>query len=193
MATTKTKKYMPEVKATGKKTKSTVANNILAQWRLKDRQYTAKNLADSLPLKPTIKPYVRKNPRLSEKQLEKKSVKDIDKILYAKGGMTTSTKTEKQEGGPTNTSGRLTRLGNKIARKTDAGKTVSEGLQKRYDKAADKVIIKQLKKSTKEKAKTKMAKGGTTSFGMLSVKAGIDKNPKPTAADRIAGAKKKRK
>ena len=26
---------------------------------------------------------------------------------------------------------------------------------------------------------------------MLSVKAGIDKNPKPTAADRIAGAKMK--
>ena len=26
-------------------------------------------------------------------------------------------------------------------------------------------------------------------FGMLSVKAGIDKNPKPTQADRIAGAK----
>ena len=39
----------------------------------------------------------------------------------------------------------------------------------------------------------KMAKGGATSFGMLSVKAGIDKNPKPTAADRIAGAKMKKK
>ena len=34
----------------------------------------------------------------------------------------------------------------------------------------------------------KKAKTGT-SFGMLSVKAGIDKNPNPTAADRIAGAK----
>jgi len=41
--------------------------------------------------------------------------------------------------------------------------------------------------------KKKMAKGGATSFGMLSVKAGIDKNPKPTAADRIAGAKKKKR
>ena len=30
-----------------------------------------------------------------------------------------------------------------------------------------------------------------TKFGMLSVKAGIDKNPKPTAADRIAGARGK--
>jgi hypothetical protein len=37
----------------------------------------------------------------------------------------------------------------------------------------------------------KYAKGGS-SFGMLSVKAGVDKNPKPTAADRIAGAKMKK-
>lgn len=37
----------------------------------------------------------------------------------------------------------------------------------------------------------KMQKGGKTSFGMLSVKAGVDKNPNPTAADRIAGAKMK--
>ena len=33
--------------------------------------------------------------------------------------------------------------------------------------------------------------GGATDFGMLSVKAGIDKNPSPTKADRIAGATKK--
>jgi len=39
----------------------------------------------------------------------------------------------------------------------------------------------------------KMAKGGSTSFGMLSVKAGVDKNPRPTAADRIAGAKMNKK
>ena len=37
-------------------------------------------------------------------------------------------------------------------------------------------------------ATMKKAKGGS-SFGMLSVKAGIDKNPNPTQADRIAGAK----
>ena len=30
-----------------------------------------------------------------------------------------------------------------------------------------------------------------SSFGMLSVKAGIDNNPNPTHADRIAGAKMK--
>ena len=37
----------------------------------------------------------------------------------------------------------------------------------------------------------KYAKGGK--FGMLSVKAGIDNNPNPTQADRIAGATKGKK
>tara|TARA_Y100001937_G_scaffold81639_1_gene110393 strand:+ start:1102 stop:1278 length:177 start_codon:yes stop_codon:yes gene_type:complete len=32
----------------------------------------------------------------------------------------------------------------------------------------------------------------TTDFGMLSVKAGIDKNPNATQADRIAGATMKK-
>jgi len=41
------------------------------------------------------------------------------------------------------------------------------------------------KSSKREKGKTK--------FGMLSVKAGIDKNPNPTKADRIAGAKMKKR
>ena len=38
-----------------------------------------------------------------------------------------------------------------------------------------------------------MGKKSKTEFGMLSVKAGIDNNPKPTQADRIAGATKKMK
>jgi hypothetical protein len=40
-------------------------------------------------------------------------------------------------------------------------------------------------------SRPKFKSGG--SFGMLSVKAGIDKNPKATAADRIAGAKMNKK
>jgi hypothetical protein len=39
----------------------------------------------------------------------------------------------------------------------------------------------------------KRMKAGKSNFGMLSVKAGIDKNPKPTQADRIAGATKGKK
>ena len=36
-------------------------------------------------------------------------------------------------------------------------------------------------------------KKGGSAFGMLSVKAGVDKNPRATAADRIAGAKMNKK
>jgi hypothetical protein len=46
------------------------------------------------------------------------------------------------------------------------------------------------KNGGKLKTGVKKAKSGGK-FGMLSVKAGIDKNPKPTQADRIAGAKMK--
>lgn len=41
--------------------------------------------------------------------------------------------------------------------------------------------------------KPMMKSGGTSPFGILSIIAGIDNNPKPTAADRIAGAKIKNK
>ena len=39
----------------------------------------------------------------------------------------------------------------------------------------------------------KRMKAGKSNFGMLSVEAGIDKNPKPTQADRIAGATRGKK
>ena len=48
--------------------------------------------------------------------------------------------------------------------------------------------------SMKQQPRMMMAAGDkATKFGMLSVKAGIDNNPKPTAADRIAGATKGKK
>ena len=41
------------------------------------------------------------------------------------------------------------------------------------------------------KKRAKLKRGtGKNGFGMLSVKAGVDNNPKPTKADRIAGATK---
>jgi len=49
------------------------------------------------------------------------------------------------------------------------------------------------KKMPKKKMMKKTANGKKAKFGMLSVKAGIDKNPNPTAADRIAGATKGKK
>ena len=41
--------------------------------------------------------------------------------------------------------------------------------------------------------KPMMKSGGTSPFGILSIIAGIDNNPKPTVADRISGAKMKNK
>ena len=56
---------------------------------------------------------------------------------------------------------------------------------KEAEKAIRKLVLSTPKVSKKD--------GGATDFGMLSVKAGIDKNPKATQADRIAGAKMKEK
>ena len=49
------------------------------------------------------------------------------------------------------------------------------------------------KKKRKDPQKNQFADGGKAeSFGMLSVKAGVDNNPNPTQADRIVGATKKK-
>lgn len=63
----------------------------------------------------------------------------------------------------------------------ESGFNIATGM---YDKPAKKTSAPAKKSVPKKKP---MKNGG--SFGMLSVKAGVDKNPKPTAADRIAGAK----
>ena len=65
-------------------------------------------------------------------------------------------------------------------------KTVGKGLK------AKGIVKKAEGKTLKAAGKilSKKQTGGATKFGMLSVKAGIDKNPRPTAADRIAGARK---
>jgi hypothetical protein len=95
----------------------------------------------------------------------------------------------------------------KISNKKDTEETLrflKQGLKnteealKLGDKAErDSLIPKELleefykdlkKRSNKDGGKQKLKDGKKTDFGMLSVKAGIDKNPKPTKADRIAGA-----
>ena len=66
----------------------------------------------------------------------------------------------------------------------------------RASRVADRISDRRNARGAETAVKPLMKKGGKakakngTSFGMLSVKAGIDKNPNPTAADRIAGAKK---
>ena len=49
-----------------------------------------------------------------------------------------------------------------------------------------------MKNDKKFNGKTDNRNNRTQNFGMLSVKAGIDNNPNPTKADRIAGATMKK-
>ena len=60
------------------------------------------------------------------------------------------------------------------------------------DEEKEKLKIKLASGKEKNPKKTGegLKEGKGTDFGMLSVKAGIDNNPKPTQADRIAGATK---
>ena len=53
-----------------------------------------------------------------------------------------------------------------------------------------KITPAEAQKKIRKMLTLKKKDGGATDFGMLSVKAGIDNNPKPTQADRIAGATK---
>jgi hypothetical protein len=81
----------------------------------------------------------------------------------------------------------------KMVKKAQYGRDVELKMRELKQKAASDTSTKKGMNFDKKsfdslpKMKTK-AKNGT-SFGMLSVKAGVDKNPNPTAADRIAGAK----
>jgi hypothetical protein len=75
--------------------------------------------------------------------------------------------------------GQINRIGRIAKTNDDRAKQVFGRMKKR---AGDPLF-----KDGWDGGKKKAEKGGA--FGMLSVKAGIDKNPKPTQADRIAGAK----
>jgi len=98
--------------------------------------------------------------------------------------------------------------GEKIKREfRDMGRTIKAQSKKTTDDVSLKVneVRKKLNKMREpkmgggmmgrpmyKKGSTK-AVGKKSNFGMLSVKAGIDNNPKPTQADRIAGATMKKK
>ena len=86
--------------------------------------------------------------------------------------------------------------------KLDAARFNLKETFKKSDKALDK-LKDTLKREPKMgggmmgrpmyKKGSKKAVGKKSDFGMLSVKAGVDNNPNPTLADRIAGAKMKKK
>ena len=73
---------------------------------------------------------------------------------------------------------------------------IAESNPLRARKVADRISDRRNARGAETAVKPMMKKGGAAkkaksggAFGMLSVKAGIDKNPNPTQADRIAGAK----
>jgi hypothetical protein len=76
-------------------------------------------------------------------------------------------------------------------------KNLSAGVAPQNKKKAGPVDAKGAYTKVQERTIGKMKMGGMMKkakaggeFGMLSVKAGVDNNPNPTAADRIAGATK---
>ena len=71
-----------------------------------------------------------------------------------------------------------------------AGAMNMDKLRKEFEEGE---LDKILKGKNKDGGKPKLKEGKGTDFGMLSVEAGIDNNPKPTQADRIAGATKNEK
>ena len=81
----------------------------------------------------------------------------------------------------------LDKLQEKIEKKAKGGRV---GLKRGTGLMNKKSDIQKIKETFSPK---KSAAKKSTKFGMLSVKAGIDKNPNPTQADRIAGAKMKNK
>jgi hypothetical protein len=66
----------------------------------------------------------------------------------------------------------------------------TESLNEKFSMETAKANEKAIKEIKKAMGGLERKDGGATEFGMLSVKAGIDNNPKPTQADRIAGATK---
>ena len=79
--------------------------------------------------------------------------------------------------------------GETMRKKGDAGAPTEQNFKDAAKTAKAMGGMKMKKKMMSYAGGGRYAKGGE--FGMLSVKAGYDNNPNPTAADRIVGAKKK--
>jgi len=88
-------------------------------------------------------------------------------------------------------------LGGNVSTRKEMEEKIKKQKPSIKEQIAPKKKIDRLKELRKELGMKKggraKKKNGKTPFGMLSVKAGIDKNPNPTQADRIAGAKMKNK
>jgi len=130
----------------------------------------------------------------TKKAIEQKVVKTVDKAFKDAGAppsianQQAKSKLKKEEGKKLKSiSYRLDELQKKVEKKAKGGRV---GLKRGTGLMKKKSDIQKIKETFAPKvSKNKKA----SKFGMLSVKAGIDKNPNPTQADRIAGAKMKSK
>jgi len=130
----------------------------------------------------------------TKKAIEEKVVKTVDKAFKDAGAppsianQQAKSKLKKEEGKKLKSiSYRLDELQKKVEKKAKGGRV---GLKRGTGLMKKKSDIQKIKETFAPKvSKNKKA----SKFGMLSVKAGIDKNPNPTQADRIAGAKMKSK
>ena len=138
----------------------------------------------------------------TKKAIEQKVVKTVDKAFKdanvppSIANQQKKSKLKRDEGKKLKSiSYRLDELEDKIDKRNKASKKFFNkggrvGLKRGTGLMKKKSNIQKIKETFSPK---KSAAKKSTKFGMLSVKAGIDKNPNPTQADRIAGAKMKNK
>jgi hypothetical protein len=168
---TKKEKLLRDLKILKQKTKASGAKLKQTQFELKNPKFKGKDL--------TFKTKTGKSESNKEryKRIQKENTKVfkgmIDKAFK-------NVKTEKKA-----TGGRIGKMGGgMMGRRMGYQSGMSVKGDNKRDIRKTESMTGASKSSKREKGKTK--------FGMLSVKAGIDKNPNPTLADRIAGAKMKK-
>ena len=140
------------------------------------------------------------NPRLTKAIAERRSMAQPMKkggkiIKKAQNGIV---KSLKKAGADLKQADRDYKSSDSLRKLPITGKTLKEKLE---NSKTNRAKADSLYKVAKKREAGEMKKGGKmikkakngTSFGMLSVKAGVDNNPSATFADKIAGAKKKAK
>jgi hypothetical protein len=140
------------------------------------------------------------NPRLAKAIAERRSMAQPMKkggkiIKKAQNGIV---KSLKKAGADLKQADRDYKSSDSLRKLPITGKTLKEKLE---NSKTNRAKADSLYKVAKKREAGEMKKGGKiikkaqngkkTSFGMLSVKAGVDNNPSATFADKIAGAKKK--
>mgnify|MGYP003649600948 CR=1 FL=1 len=146
------------------------------------RQVVKKGLSDKNPLK-----FFREN-----KELVKRDITERSDEIQSK--MNTTGRRSDKGGGPAPKNRKKPK---RAVTKKSSEKTIKD-ITASTDREFSRKVFEANQKAMKEAGETrkqanpisKRKAGGQENFGMLSVKAGIDKNPNATQADRIAGATK---